>query len=195
MVAAHISLSSVGSLVTGYGVTVAVASLPIAHTTRRITRRHVLPGLLAVLVLGSWLSVLGSSYPVLLTARVATAVAQAFFWAVMGPVQRVARGLPAAGPGSGRASPPPEGRDGRRIRRGRRPPPPLPGFQCPQEVAEAARRAGRAAGRGSDGVAVGAVDATAGRLQGCHQSAVLARRHRRESADGGVRVRPEGEVG
>ncbi|WP_237518699.1 MFS transporter [Streptomyces sp. SID5910] len=47
--------------VTGYGVTVAIASVPIAHVVRAVPRRHVLTGLL-------------------------TALAQALFWAVMGPV-------------------------------------------------------------------------------------------------------------
>jgi predicted MFS family arabinose efflux permease len=36
-----VSVSSVGYLVTGYGVTVALASLPLAHLTRAVPRRHV----------------------------------------------------------------------------------------------------------------------------------------------------------
>jgi DHA1 family inner membrane transport protein len=44
-------------------------------------------GLLAVLAAASWLSALTTvSYGLLLAARVATALAQALFWAVMGPV-------------------------------------------------------------------------------------------------------------
>jgi DHA1 family inner membrane transport protein len=83
----RVSLASVGLLVTGYGLTVAVLSLPLAHLTRSIPRRHVLSGLLALLVLASWVSALGAlSYGLLLGARVATALAQALFWAVMGPV-------------------------------------------------------------------------------------------------------------
>ncbi|MEU7039573.1 MFS transporter [Streptomyces varsoviensis] len=81
-----VSLSAVGGLVTGYGVTVAVVSLPIAHATRAMPRRHVLTALLGALVVASLVSAAGSSYWLLLAARMVTALAQALFWAVMGPV-------------------------------------------------------------------------------------------------------------
>ncbi|MFI6014234.1 MFS transporter [Streptomyces sp. NPDC051243] len=82
-----VSLAAVGALVTGYGLTVAVASLPLAHVTRSVPRRYLLAGLLGLLAVASWVSALGAvSYGVLLAARVATALAQALFWAVMGPV-------------------------------------------------------------------------------------------------------------
>lgn len=82
----HVSLPSVGYLVTGYGVTVAVASLPLAHFTRTLPRRHVLTGLLAALVVSSLVAAAAGSYGMLLAARLLTALAQALFWAVMGPV-------------------------------------------------------------------------------------------------------------
>lgn len=82
----HVSLPSVGYLVTGYGVTVAVASLPLAHFTRTLPRRHVLTGLLAALVVSSLVASAAGSYGTLLAARLLTALAQALFWAVMGPV-------------------------------------------------------------------------------------------------------------
>ncbi|MFD8936318.1 MFS transporter [Streptomyces sp. NPDC059578] len=82
----QVSLSAVGYLVTGYGLTVAVVSLPIAHATQSMPRRHVLTVLLAALVLSSLVSALGSSYWLLMVARLVTALAQALFWAVMGPV-------------------------------------------------------------------------------------------------------------
>lgn len=81
-----VSPSAVGLLVTGYGVTVAVASVPLAHGTRAVPRRHVLTGLLAVLVVSSLLAASARSYGPLLVARLLTALAQALFWAVMGPV-------------------------------------------------------------------------------------------------------------
>ncbi|WP_432138496.1 MFS transporter [Streptomyces sp. bgisy154] len=81
-----VSSQSVGYLVTWYGLTVALASLPLAHVTRRTPRRFVLSGVLAVLFLSSVLPALVSSYGLLVVARVATALAQALFWAVMGPV-------------------------------------------------------------------------------------------------------------
>ncbi|MFJ3533095.1 MFS transporter [Streptomyces sp. NPDC090132] len=82
----HVSLPAVGYLVTGYGVTVAVASLPLAHFTRTLPRRHVLTGLLATLVASSLVAAMAGSYGTLLAARLFTALAQALFWAVMGPV-------------------------------------------------------------------------------------------------------------
>ncbi|WP_431045759.1 MFS transporter [Streptomyces sp. P1-3] len=81
-----VSLSSVGYLVTGYGLTVAVVSVPLAQLTRQVPRRHVLSALLAVFVVATWVSVATSSYGVLLAARVCVALAQALFWAVMMPV-------------------------------------------------------------------------------------------------------------
>jgi predicted MFS family arabinose efflux permease len=81
----RVPLASVGYLVTGYGLTVALFSLPLARATRAVPRRHVLTGVLAVLVAASWLCALGTSYGALLAGRVATALAQALFWAVMGP--------------------------------------------------------------------------------------------------------------
>lgn len=82
----RVSLSAVGLLVTGYGVTVAVVSVPIAHAVRAVPRRHVLTGLLAALVISSLVAALATSYWTLLVARLLTALAQALFWAVMGPV-------------------------------------------------------------------------------------------------------------
>ncbi|MFI8513326.1 MFS transporter [Streptomyces sp. NPDC085460] len=82
----HVSVSAVGLLVTGYGLTVAVASVPLAHAVRAVPRRHVLTALLAALVVSSLVAALAPSYGVLLGARLLTALAQALFWAVMGPV-------------------------------------------------------------------------------------------------------------
>ncbi len=82
----HVSLPAVGLLVTGYGVTVAAASLPLAHALRTVARRHVLTALLATLVVSSLVAALAASYWLLLVARLLTALAQAVFWAVMGPV-------------------------------------------------------------------------------------------------------------
>ncbi|MFD4561443.1 MFS transporter [Streptomyces sp. NPDC058469] len=82
----RVSVPAVGLLVTGYGVTVAVASVPLAHVMRGVARRHVLTALLAALVVSSVVAALATSYGLLLAARLLTALAQALFWAVMGPV-------------------------------------------------------------------------------------------------------------
>ncbi|WJV44429.1 MFS transporter [Streptomyces flavofungini] len=81
-----VSLAAVGLLVSGYGLTVAVVSVPIAQLTRSVPRRLVLCLLLAALFLASVVAAVVSSYWVLLACRLVTAVAQALFWAVMGPV-------------------------------------------------------------------------------------------------------------
>lgn len=83
----RVPLAAVGVLITGYGLTVAVVSLPVAHVTRSVPRRHLLAGLLGLLSVASWVSALGGvTYGLLLASRLATALAQALFWAVMGPV-------------------------------------------------------------------------------------------------------------
>ncbi|MGW5449781.1 MFS transporter [Streptomyces asiaticus] len=82
----RVSVSAVGLLVTGYAVAVALASLPLVHVTRAVPRRHVLTGLLTALVVSSLIASLAPSYWLLLMARLLTALAQALFWAVMGPV-------------------------------------------------------------------------------------------------------------
>src|SRR4051812_43993243 len=53
----HRSLSSVGLLVTGYGLTVAVVSVPLTRMTARMPRRVLLPVLLSVFVVTTWTSV------------------------------------------------------------------------------------------------------------------------------------------
>jgi DHA1 family inner membrane transport protein len=78
----HTSLSAVGLLVTGYGLTVAVVSIPLTQATRHIPRRHLLTGLLAVFVLASLASALAPNYQLLLAGRVVTALSHAVFWAV-----------------------------------------------------------------------------------------------------------------
>ncbi|QKW30924.1 MFS transporter [Streptomyces seoulensis] len=82
----RVPVPAVGLLVTGYGLTVAVASLPLTHAVRAVPRRHVLTGVLAALVVSSLLAALATSYWPLLVARLLTACGQALFWAVMGPV-------------------------------------------------------------------------------------------------------------
>jgi DHA1 family inner membrane transport protein len=77
------SLSAVGLLVTWYGLIVVVATLPLTQLTRRVPRRHLLSGLLGVFVLASLGSALASGYDLLLATRVATALSQAVFWAVV----------------------------------------------------------------------------------------------------------------
>ncbi|MEH0841106.1 MFS transporter [Micromonospora sp. CPCC 205711] len=77
--------AAVGRLVSWYGLTVALVSLPLAQLTRAVPRRHLLGVVLAVLAAATMVSIVAASYPVLLGARIATALAQALFWAVAAP--------------------------------------------------------------------------------------------------------------
>lgn len=78
---------AVGALVTGYGLTVAAVSLPAARLTGSVPRRYLLTVLLGLLAVASWVSALhGVPFGGLLAARLVTAVAQASFWVLMGPV-------------------------------------------------------------------------------------------------------------
>ena len=80
-----VSPSTAGLLVTCYGLVVVAASIPLTHLTRRVPRRLLLSGVLAVFVVTSWVSAAASSYSMLLSARVVTALSQALFWSVVVP--------------------------------------------------------------------------------------------------------------
>jgi MFS transporter, DHA1 family, inner membrane transport protein len=75
--------SSVGLLVTGYGLVVVLSSIPLTHVTRDVPRRFLLPALLAVFVVFTVVSVATSNYWVLLAARMVIALCQALFWSVV----------------------------------------------------------------------------------------------------------------
>ncbi|WP_230859461.1 MFS transporter [Actinoplanes aureus] len=79
-----VSLTAVGLLVTGYGLTVAVFSVPLTHLVSRVPRRYLITGLLALFVVSTGVSVLGG-YWLLLAGRVVTALSQAVFWSVAAP--------------------------------------------------------------------------------------------------------------
>jgi DHA1 family inner membrane transport protein len=81
----HTSVPSVGLLVTGYAVTVAVVSVPLTRLTGGIPRRALISGLLAGFVLATLVAAVSANYWVLLAARVVTALTQAVFWAVVAP--------------------------------------------------------------------------------------------------------------
>ncbi|GLW69575.1 putative sugar efflux transporter [Kitasatospora phosalacinea] len=77
------SESQIGLLVTGYALVVLLASLPLAHATRRIPRRLLLGGTLAVLALATLVAAVAGNYWVLLVSRLLTGLTQAMFWAVV----------------------------------------------------------------------------------------------------------------
>ncbi|MFI7635458.1 MFS transporter [Nonomuraea sp. NPDC049400] len=85
LIAADLSTSpsAVGLLVTGYGLMVVFASVPLTRLTYRMPRRLLLTSLLAVFVAGNALSAAATAYGVLLGARVGVALSQALFWAIV----------------------------------------------------------------------------------------------------------------
>ncbi|MFI5844521.1 MFS transporter [Catenuloplanes sp. NPDC051500] len=87
LIAGHyrVSLPDAGLLVTGYGLTVAVVSVPLAWLFRAVPRRLLLSVLLAVFAAATVASALAPTYPLLLGARVVVALSQSVFWAVVGP--------------------------------------------------------------------------------------------------------------
>ena len=79
------SLSATGSLVAVYGLVVAVTSVPLARLARPFPRRYVLAAVLGILIASTVVCATADAFGVLFAARIATALAQAMFWAVMAP--------------------------------------------------------------------------------------------------------------
>jgi len=77
--------STVGLLVTYYGLVVVFTSLPLTQLTRAMPRRTLLTVVLAVFVVSTIASAVVDSYVMLLCARVVTAASQALFWSVVVP--------------------------------------------------------------------------------------------------------------
>ncbi len=78
-----VSRSAVGLLVTGYGLVVAVASVPLTHLVRRVPRRALLIVLLGVFVAANLVSAAAPGYWVLLAARITVALTHAVFWSIV----------------------------------------------------------------------------------------------------------------
>jgi DHA1 family inner membrane transport protein len=77
--------AAIGLLVTAYGLVVVVASIPLTRLTRRLPRRRLLTGLLAVFVLATAGGAAAPDYRTLMVARIVTALSQALFWAIVTP--------------------------------------------------------------------------------------------------------------
>lgn len=77
------SLATTGLLVAGYGLTVALVSLPLARLTRDVPRRWLLVAMIGIFVIATWVAAATSHFVVLAAARVVTAGTQAVFWSVM----------------------------------------------------------------------------------------------------------------
>ncbi|XRQ13469.1 MFS transporter [Actinomadura welshii] len=77
-----VSSSAVGLLLTGYGIVIAVVSVPLVRITSRVGRRRLLTGVMVVFVAMSFAAAAAPGYGALLGSRLVTALAQAVFWPV-----------------------------------------------------------------------------------------------------------------
>ncbi|MFE6028480.1 MFS transporter [Streptomyces niveus] len=78
----NVSVSHVGLLITAFAVGMIVGGPTMAMSTLRLPQRHTLIGALTVFALGHAVAALSTSFTVVLTARVVTALATGAFWAV-----------------------------------------------------------------------------------------------------------------
>jgi predicted MFS family arabinose efflux permease len=77
--------SRIGLLVTVYAAVVLVATVPLAHVTKRIPRRWVLSACVLLAAVSTLWAGLAPGYGSLLVARLVTALAQALFWVAVIP--------------------------------------------------------------------------------------------------------------
>ncbi|WP_214400842.1 MFS transporter [Pseudonocardia lacus] len=92
-----VAQAAVGLLVTGYGLVVVVATIPLTRWTRRIRRRRLLAVLLGVSAVGTTVSALADAYPLLLASRLVVALSQALFWSTVTPTAAALVPAPARG--------------------------------------------------------------------------------------------------
>ncbi|MFD8298787.1 MFS transporter [Streptomyces bauhiniae] len=78
----NVSVSHAGLLITAFAVGMIVGGPTMAMATLRLPQRHTLIGALAIFALGHVVAALSTSFTVVLTARVVTALATGAFWAV-----------------------------------------------------------------------------------------------------------------
>jgi MFS transporter, DHA1 family, inner membrane transport protein len=81
----HASIPATGLIVSMYAATVAVVSVPLVLLTRNMDRRRLLVGILGIYVVTVLATAAAPGYWPLLSARVATALTQSVFWAIVGP--------------------------------------------------------------------------------------------------------------
>ncbi|BCJ62324.1 MFS transporter [Micromonospora endophytica] len=85
-----VSVPAAGQLVTAYMIVVTVGGPVAAVLTRRLPRRELLAATMALATVSAVASAMATSYPMLLTARLGSALAQALFMAVASQVAMAA---------------------------------------------------------------------------------------------------------
>lgn len=78
-----VSPSAVGRLVTGYGLVVAVMSVPLTYLARRLPRRALLIALLSLFVAATAVSAAAPNYGILFASRIAVALIHAVYWSIV----------------------------------------------------------------------------------------------------------------
>lgn len=78
----HIPLAQTGNLVGLYALILAIGTPLLVLTTSRLPRKPLLLGLIALFMAGNLISALGTSYAILLSGRMLTAVAHGSFFAI-----------------------------------------------------------------------------------------------------------------
>ncbi|GIJ78691.1 MFS transporter, DHA1 family, inner membrane transport protein [Micromonospora phaseoli] len=81
-----VSVAAAGQLVTAYMIVVTVGGPVATVLTRRLPRRELLAGTMALATVSAMASAMATSYPMLLSARLGSALAQALFMAVASQV-------------------------------------------------------------------------------------------------------------
>jgi predicted MFS family arabinose efflux permease len=81
-----VSDSSIGLLVTGYAIVVAITVIPLVALTARWDRRTTALGTVAAITLSNLLLAVAPSYGVAVVARVVSAVGHGVFWSVVAPM-------------------------------------------------------------------------------------------------------------
>ncbi|NGM13218.1 MFS transporter [Verrucosispora sp. CWR15] len=81
-----VSVAAAGQLVTAYMIVVTVGGPVATVLTRRLPRRELLAGTMALATVSAVASAMATSYPMLLSARLGSALAQALFMAVASQV-------------------------------------------------------------------------------------------------------------
>ena len=78
----HVSIPTAGLLITGYAVGVMVGAPTVTLTTRRLPRKTLLVGLMAVFTAGNLMAALASGYDMLMVARIVTSMCHGAFFGV-----------------------------------------------------------------------------------------------------------------